>query len=400
MGEQKMKKNLNAKWFPTIVIGGGQAGLAVGYYLAKRGLDFEISDSNLHIGDAWRNRWDSLRLFNPARYAGLPGMRFPGPGDAFPTKDQMADYLVAYAERFRLPVRNGVRVDRLWKDGDRFQLEAGGERFEADNVVVAMANYQLPRVPAFARDLNPGIVQLHANEYRNFSQLQPGGVLIVGAGNSGADIGIEVAQTHPTWISGKESGHIPWRIDSFFARFFLVRLIRFLGHHILTVKTPIGRKVRRKILSSAAPLVRVKPYDLDDAGIVRVSRVSGASDGRPLLEDGRVLDVQNVIWCTGYHHGFPWIDLPVFEENGEPVHELGIVKKIPGLYFVGLHFLYSMTSATLMGVGRDAKRIAGVIASRTSARSSERRGKVYERFSCGELDPRSVESSMKTQTSL
>jgi putative flavoprotein involved in K+ transport len=358
-----MNSTQNSKWFQTIVIGGGQAGLAVGYHLAKRGLRFQILDASLHIGDAWRNRWDSLRLFNPARYAGLPGLRFPGPGDAFPTKDQVADYLQAYALRFRLPVRNGVRVDRLWKEGDRFILAAGEERFECNNVVVAMANYQLPRVPAFARNLDRGIVQMHANEYRNPSQLQQGGVLIVGAGNSGADIGIELARTHPTWMSGKESGAIPWRIESFFARFVLVRLVRFLGHHILTVQTPVGRKVRPKVLSGAAPLVRVKPRDLDNAGIARVDRVTGVANGLPLLEDGRVLHVKNVIWCTGYHHNFPWIDLPVFGENGEPVHELGIVKTVPGLYFVGLHFLYSMTSATLMGVARDAKRIAKAIAS-------------------------------------
>src|SRR6185369_10107696 len=273
-----MKSNLNAKWFPTIVIGGGQAGLAVGYHLAKRGVWFQILDSSLHVGDAWRNRWDSLRLFTPARYTGLPGMRFPGRGDAFPTKDQMADYLVAYAQRFRLPIQNGVRVDRLWKEGDRFVIAAGQKRFECDNVVVAMANYQAPRIPAFARDLDRRIVQLHANEYRNPSQLQQGGVLIVGVGNSGADIGIEVVRTHPTWISGKESGHIPWRIETVISRFLLVRIMRFLGHHVLTVKTPIGRKLRPKMLFRAAPLVRVKPHDLGNAGIVRVPRVAGVVD--------------------------------------------------------------------------------------------------------------------------
>jgi putative flavoprotein involved in K+ transport len=378
-----MKRNLNAKWFPTIVIGGGQAGLAVGYHLTKRGVPFQILDSNLHVGDAWRNRWDSLRLFNPARTASLPGLRFPGRGDRYPTKDDVADYLVTYAKHFRLPIQNGVRVDRLWKEGHRFVLTAGEERFECDNVVVAMANYQLPRIPAFARDLDRGIVQIHANEYRNPSQLQPGGVLIVGVGNSGADIGIEVAQSHPTWISGKESGHIPFQIESFFVRFFLSRIVRFFGHHILTVKTPVGRKVRQKVLFRAAPLVRVKPHDLDNAGIVRVPRTIGVLDGLPMIEDGRVLDVKNVIWCTGYHHSFPWIDLPVVGEKGEPDHELGIVKKIPGLYFVGLHFLYSMTSATLMGVGRDAKRIAKVIATRTGQRAIETRDEIL-----GELSPR------------
>jgi putative flavoprotein involved in K+ transport len=187
----------------------------------------------------------------------------------------------------------------------------------------------------------------------------------VGVGNSGADIGIELARSHSTWISGKESGYIPWPIESFAARLFLVRFVRFLGHHILTLKTPIGRKLRPKLLHQAAPLVRVKPKDLVDAGIECVPRTVGAKNGLPLLADGRTLDVKNVIWCTGYHHDFPWIDLPIFEGNGEPIHERGIVGKVPGMYFVGLHFLYSMTSATLVGVGRDAKRVAKAICLRT-----------------------------------
>src|SRR5262249_36763691 len=163
-------------------------------------------------GDAWRNRWDSLRLFTPARYAGLPGLPFPGRGDAFPTKDDVADYLQSYAKHFQIPVRNGIKVDTLTKDGDRFVVTADGQTIEAENVVVAMANYQTPRTPAFARDLDKGIIQLTAQDYRNPSQLQDGGVLIVGAGNSGADIGVEAARTHQTWMSGKESGHVPFYI--------------------------------------------------------------------------------------------------------------------------------------------------------------------------------------------
>jgi putative flavoprotein involved in K+ transport len=187
----------------TIAIGGGQAGLSVGYHLAKRDLPFVILDANLRTGDAWRNRWDSLRLFSPARYSGLPGMRFPAPGSSFPTKEQMADYLVDYATRFGLPVRNGVSVDRLWREGGRFVMSAGNQLFESENVVVAMANYQIPHMPAFARELDPGIVQIHSHAYRKPSQLQEGGVLVVGVGNSGGDIAIEVARTHPTWLSGK-----------------------------------------------------------------------------------------------------------------------------------------------------------------------------------------------------
>ncbi len=199
-----------------------------------------------------------------------------------------------------------------------------------------MSNYQRPKIPSFARDLDPRIVQFHSREYRNPSQLQDGGVLIVGAGNSGAEIGVEVARMHPTWISGQESGHIPWPIDSFVARFLLVRLVRFLGHHILTVKTPLGRKLRPKMLHKATPLIRVKPEGLLRAGITRVPRVTGVKDGLPLLEDGRTLDVKNVVWCTGYHGWLRLDRYPTAGENGEPVHEQGIAKDVPGLYFVGL----------------------------------------------------------------
>jgi putative flavoprotein involved in K+ transport len=360
----------------TIVIGGGQAGLSVGYHLKKRGLPFVILDANQRVGDAWLRRWDSLRLFTPGRYAGLPGMRFPGRGDAFPSKNQIADYLESYAKRFDLPVRNGVRVDRLSREGERFVVTAGNLRFEAEQVVVAMANYQQPRVPAFARDLDPKIVQLHSHDYRNPTQLEAGGVLVVGVGNSGADIAMEVAKSHRTWIAGKESGHVPFRIETPLARFFLVRLVRFFGHHILTVRTPIGRKLRPKLLRHASPLVRVKPQDLIEAGIERVARVVDVRNGQPMLEGGQLLDVQNVIWCTGYHPGFSWINLPVFSEDGQPLHERGIVQRVPGMYFVGLHFLYSMTSATVTGVGRDAARVADAVKAGTGRRKRERASRV------------------------
>jgi putative flavoprotein involved in K+ transport len=279
----------------------------------------------------------------------------------------MADYLESYAQRFNLPVQRGVKVDKLWKEGDRFITKAGDVRFESQNVVVAMANYQQPRVPAFAADLDPGILQLHSHDYRNPSQLQDGSVLIVGAGNSGADIGLEIARAgkHKIWMSGKESGHIPFPIDSVMARFFLVRIIRFVGHHVLSVSTPIGRKLRPKLLSRAAPLVRVKPRDLVSAGIERVPKVADVRNGQPLLADDHTLNVRNVIWCTGYHPGFSWIHLPIFGEDGRPMHERGVVTRVPGMYFVGLHYLYSMTSATVIGVGRDAERIARAIRERT-----------------------------------
>jgi putative flavoprotein involved in K+ transport len=352
----------------TIVIGSGQAGLSVGYHLARRGLPFLIVEANDRIGDSWRKRWDSLRLFTPARFDGLAGMPFPAPAHSFPTKDEMADYLESYAAKFKLPVRTGVKVDRLSKRGDKFIVTAGDLQFEATNVVVAMANFQSPRQPSFAAELDPAIVQLHSSEYRNPSQLRDGGVLIAGAGNSGAEIAAEVVRSHSTWMSGRTTGQVPFRITSMAARLVLLPLLfRVVFHRILTIKTPMGRKARPKALARGAPLIRVKDVDLQKAGVQRVARVIGVRNGRPLLEDEQTLDVTNVIWCTGFHPGFSWIDLPIFAESGGPVHDGGVVASEPGLYFVGLHFLYAFSSTMIHGVSRDAERIAATIAAKTRA---------------------------------
>ncbi len=355
----------------TVVVGGGQAGLSAGYFLAQRGLPFVILDAGQRIGDSWRKRWDSLRLFTPARYDGLAGMSFPAPPDAFPTKDEMAAYLERYAAHFKLPVRTGVRVDRVSRQGDRFLVAAGDLWFEAENVVVAMASYQQPRLPAFAGELAPGIVQLHSSEYRSPAQLREGGVLVVGAGNSGAEIALEAARRHPTWMSGRDVGHVPFRVDGAAARLFLTRLaLRFLFHRVLTVDTPLGRKLRPKVLHHGGPLIRVKPQDLAAVGVQRVPRTAGVRDGLPVLEDGRTLDVANVIWCTGFHPGFTWIDLPIFDDDGEPRHQRGVVTGEPGLYFVGLHFLYAFSSTMIHGIERDAAHVVDALASRTAAAQS------------------------------
>jgi putative flavoprotein involved in K+ transport len=347
----------------AVVIGAGQAGLSVGYHLARRGIRFVILEANALVGDSWRARWDSLRLFTPARYDGLVGMPFPAPGHRFPTKDEMADYLEAYAARFALPVRTGVRVTGVTREGDRYLLSAGDLRFEAEHVVVAMATYQEPRIPAFAGELAPDITRLHSREYRRPAQLRPGGVLVVGAGNSGAEIGLEAARAgHPTWLSGRETGQVPFRIDSMLSRLVLQPLLlRVVFHRLLTVDTPIGRRVRPKVIAGGAPLIRTKAKDLAAAGVRRVARTAGTRDGRPLLEDGTVLDVANVVWCTGFHPGFSWIDLPVLDEAGEPRHQRGLLPQEPGLSFVGLHFLYAMSSTMIHGVGRDAERIAEAV---------------------------------------
>jgi putative flavoprotein involved in K+ transport len=354
----------------VVVIGGGQAGLSVGYYLAQRGLRFVILDASRRIGDSWRNRWDSLRLFTPAIYDGLAGMPFPGDPHAFPTKDEMAEYLEAYAAHFDLPVRSATRVDKVSRRGGRYVVKAGNDEFEADHVVVAMANFQRPRVPAFARELRSDIVQIHSSQYRNAAQLREGDVLIAGAGNSGSEIAVEVGREHAVWMSGRDTGYVPFGFKGFLGRLLLLPLVfRVLFHRLLTVRTPMGRRARPKAISQGGPLIRVKPQDLEAAGVERVPRITGVRDGLPLLEDGRVLDVTNVVWCTGFHPGFSFIDLPiVFEEDGTPRHDAGVIEGEPGLYFVGLHFLYAFSSVMIHGVGRDAARIVKTIAARARVR--------------------------------
>jgi len=355
----------------TIIIGGGQAGLSVGYHLARRGRPFLVLEANEHVGDSWRTRWDSLRLFTPARYDSLDGMPFPSAPSYFPTKDEMADYLASYAERFGLPIRTGARVTSLTREGDRYVLVAGDSRYEADHVVVAMSTFQRPQIPDFATDLDPSIVQLHSSEYRNLTQLRPGPVLLVGAGNSGAEIALETVRGgHETWMSGRDVGRIPFRFGSLPRSLMLPIMARVVFHRLLTTDTPLGRKVRPKMLKHAAPLIRATPDVLAAAGVQRVARTAGANGGRPVLEDGRVLDAANVIWCTGYHPGFSWIELPVFDEDRQPRHDRGVVHDEPGLYFVGLHFLYAMSSTMIHGVGRDADHVAGVIATRAASRAS------------------------------
>jgi putative flavoprotein involved in K+ transport len=351
--------------FDTVVVGGGQAGLAMGYHLARLGSSFVILDANNRIGAVWRARWDTLRVFTTARYDGLPGLHFPAPPHAFPTKDEIADYLEAYAAQMQLPVRTGVHVDRVSRvdgGGGDYLVAAGDRRYVAAQVVIASGAYRHPSVPSFANELDPGIRQLHSSDYRNPSQLQEGGVLVVGASNSGAEIAFDVARAHRTWLSGRNTGKLPFRIDGRPAQ-VIDRAFWLVANHVLTMKTPIGRKALPVMRSHGGPLERVKPVDLATAGVSRVhARTAGVHDGLPLLADGQVMDVANVIWCTGFRQEFGWIDLPIFGDDGWPCQDRGVIAAAPGLYFLGLPFMYSFTSALIGGVGRDAAHVAEQIA--------------------------------------
>lgn len=353
--------------YQTVIIGGGQAGLAVGYHLAQRGVPFVILDANERVGDAWRTRWDSLHLFTPALADGLPGWPFPAPPWSFPSKDDMADYLESYAARFDLPVRNGVGVARLARRGERYVVTSGDRTFEANHVVVATGANRIPKVPSFASELGSGIMQLHSSEYLRPSQLKAGPVLVVGVGNSGAEIALELSKTRPTFLAGKEAGQAPVRHGDRWPGRTFFRFIRFMGTHVLTMGNPFGRRVGPKIAGEATPLIRVRTKDLDAADIERVPRVAGARGGLPLLDDGRELEVTNVIWCTGYRQDFSWIDLPIFDEGGAPLDDRGVVTSEPDVCFVGQIFQYGVTSDVLPGIGRDAEYVAEHLASRRAA---------------------------------
>jgi putative flavoprotein involved in K+ transport len=354
---------LMSRQLETLIVGGGQAGLAVGYHLSQLGRSFLILDENERTGDSWRTRWDSLRLFTPAYLNALPGLRFPGSPSRPSTKDEMANYLEAYATRFDLPVQRGSRVDSVSRNAERFVVISGQDRFEADNVVLAAGGYQAALVPDFADDLDVGILQLHSSHYLRPSQLRDGDVLVVGAANSGAEIALEASATHRTWLSGRHPGSEPTRPGSVADGFFTPPFWFFVSR-VASVTNPVGRRIRPKMLKETLPLGRVKPKDLDAAGVVRLPRTVAAKDGAPVLEDGRVIDVANVVWCTGYRPAFEWVHLDAFDEEGLPIHDRGVVAAVPGLYFVGLFFLTTLASSLVGGVGRDAEYIARHIATR------------------------------------
>jgi putative flavoprotein involved in K+ transport len=355
----------NTERIQTVVIGGGQAGLAVGYHLARANRPFVILDAHERVGDAWRKRWDSLRVFSPARLDGLPGRPFPISGWYFPTKDEMADYFEDYAATFALPVRTGVRVTRVSRSGQGFVVESDHGRFEADHVVIASGHEHTPRTPDFARDLDPKIRQLHSSEYRRPSQLT-GPTLVVGAGNSGAEIAMDLSRTHPTWLSGRRLHRAPVGPSR---SPYLTAVLWPIVSHVMTIDSPIGRRIRPKMLRATAPVERVTEKALAAAGVRRVARTIGARAGAPILEDGSVLDVTNVIWCTGYRTDLGWIDLPIFDSEGEPLQKRGIVESMPGLYFVGRFFQYAFTSILIGGVGRDAGYVVEQLVRRATAPS-------------------------------
>lgn len=361
-----------SEFVDTVVVGAGQAGLATGYQLRQRGIDHVIADEHDRAGASWRNRWDSLRLFTPNKYSRLPGMDLPGDARSIPSKDEIADYLAGYAAEFDLPVRTGVTVERIGPSTDGFIVEGvdgdGNEvRLRTRNVVVATGAFHTPRIPDFAPELNSDIVQMHSSDYRRPDQVADGDVLVVGAGSSGAEIALELSDAHHVWLSGRDPGQEPTTPGSKPDR-LVTPIVWFMAHRVIDVGNPLGRKVRGRFLDPprGIPRGRIKRRTLR-ARVEWVGRTAGVRDGRPELDDGTVLEVASVIWCTGYEVDFGWIDLPVFGDDGYPRHTRGIVESWPGLYFMGLPFQRSLSSALIGGVGRDAEHIACAIDQRRTA---------------------------------
>lgn len=331
----------------TVVVGGGQAGLAAGYHLTRREREFVVLDAAGRPGDSWRHRWDSLRLFTPAGYSHLPGMPFPARHDAFATKDEMADYLASYAERYRIPIEHNTRVECLDRDGPDFVLTSGFRTWRARSVIVATGAHTTPRIPAFAERLAVGTVQLSGLEYRNPHQLPPGRTLVVGAGQSGAEIALDIAtrsREHTVLLAGRDVGYLPrWGTSN-------------AVYPPMQLFNRWGARQASKRLTGGDPLVRVRPGDFAEAGVARVSRVLGTREGMPLLAEGDAVEVTAVVWCCGLDPDFGWLRLPIFSGAGKLRQRRGVTDE-PGLYVLGMPFQSTIGSHLVGGVGSDAKRV-------------------------------------------
>lgn len=361
---------MSTQHIETLIVGAGQAGLATGYHLQRLGRPFLVVDANDRVGDGWRRQWDSLRLYTPAKYDGLPGLPFPTDPWSFPHKDEVAAYLESYALHWDLPVRTSTRVEAVTaRPGGGYAVSLDGGPLTCDNVVVATGTFgRTPYVPDFAADLDPSITQLHSSEYRRPEQLRPGKALVVGASHSGTDIAYELALTHDVLLSGRDCGQMPFRLDS--PRFRrLAPVLVFVARHVLTRRTPVGRKGMAHVRGHGGPMLRVQREDLLERGVERVeARVTGVSDGLPVVGGQRV-EAQNVVWCTGFRQRFDWIPADVLQEDGWPREYRGVVDGAPGLYFCGLSFQYSFSSMLLPGISRDAQHVARQISRRTPAAS-------------------------------
>jgi putative flavoprotein involved in K+ transport len=333
------------------VVGAGQTGLAIGHVLARQGRRFVILERAGSVGSAWRERWDSLLLFTPRRYSGLPGLPFPGDPDGHPTRDEVIAYLERYAETFRLPIETNSEVRRLTRDGDRFELDVDGRTVAADQVVVATGPFQEPFVPELARSVSADVVQMHSTGYRRPDDVPDGTVLVVGGGNTGFQIAKELAATRTVQLAvGGRQAPLPQR---FLGRdiFWWLTKSRLI---YTTVESLLGRRLQhRDTLIGSSPRELRRKY-----GVELRPRVVEASGRTVRFTDGEALEVDAVVWATGYRPEYSWLELPVFERGVR--HRRGVTD-VRGLYFLGLTWQHTRGSALIGWVKDDAEFIAGEI---------------------------------------
>jgi putative flavoprotein involved in K+ transport len=339
--------------FEVIVVGGGQAGLAIGYFLAQQGRRFTILEAADAPGAAWRSRWDSLTLFTPTRYDSLPGRAFPGDPDNYPGRDQVADYLAGYAAHFELPIEFNSRVRSLRRGDHDYLVDVDERTYEADQVVVATGPFQVPTVPAMAGGLDHRVTQFHSGEYRAPDQVPAGAVLVVGGGNTGYQIAEELSGSHEVHLAvGSRQTPLPQRVlgrDLF-------RILDATGVMAKTRDSRIGRRARdRDVLVGSRPRTLTRRH-----GVQLHSRATDASGTEVTFADGTTLTVGAVIWATGFGVDHSWIEVPVFDSEGAVAHERGVTAA-PGLYFLGLTWQHTRGSALLGWVKDDAEYIAGRI---------------------------------------
>ena len=340
--------------YEVAVIGAGQAGLAIGHFLSLRGRRFVILEAEDSVAAAWRTRWDSLVLFTPRRYDSLPGRAFPGEADGYPTRDEVIAYLDDYAEALALPVQLRSAVRSLKKKGDTFELVLDDRTVEAEQVVVATGPFQRPRLPQFAGDLAPDVVQMHSADYRVPEDIPQGTVLVVGGGNTGYQIARELATTHKVFLAvGTRQTPLPQRLLGRDIFWWLVTTRLFST----TVDSRIGKK-----LSGRDTLLGSSPRTLKREGVEMRPRATGASDSIVTFADGSELSVDAVIWATGFKFDHSWIEPVVEDENGVIQHRRGVTA-VEGLYFLGLPWQHTRGSALLGWVKDDAEYIAEHIAS-------------------------------------
>ena len=335
----------------VVVIGGGQAGLAMAWHLTRRGMRFVVLEAGPELGHVWRDRWDSLKLFTPAQYSSLPGQPFPAPADTYPTRDATADYLRTYAKAFDLPVTLNARVTDLRRVRDSFEVRAGDDLYRARQVVVATGPFQVPFTPPPARQLDPAVTQLHSAGYRNPQVLPDGPVLVVGGGNSGLQIAEELA-TAGRQVDLSIGARYPMLPQRLLGRDLFWWLTR-LGLMRVSTTSRLGRRMRAR----GEFIIGTNRRRLQRAGVRFRSRLIDAHGRTARFADGSTLDVTTVIWATGFRPDYSWLHISGVADGGRIAHRRGVTD-VPGLYFLGQSWQHTRGSALLGFVHDDAAYLA------------------------------------------